>query len=68
MLCSMLMRHVHELTWDHGKKCDGTKRAFTKDEIDGAWAWAWEVVDDEEDDRELSGDYTDIEAKKPAAK
>lgn len=53
------------ITWDHGKKCDGTKRAFTRDEIDAAW----EVDDDddeEEDNEELSDD--DIEAKKPAAK
>ena len=48
------------ITWDHGKKCDGTIRAFLENEI----AAVYEIDDDQKEDGEYSDD--DSEGKKPA--
>ena len=49
------------ITWDHGKKCDGTYRGFTQEEMDAALA----IDDDQKSDGEYSDDE-DSEGKKPA--
>ena len=50
------------ITWDHGKKCDGTIREFFKEEVDAVYEM---ISDDEKEDGEYSDDE-DSEEKKPA--